>query len=316
LRIAVAGKAGSITHWLEDAAEAWRADGHEVRLAVTRRPWLAAGMETALAGLLAERLTASLRRFRPDLIVVTGGYHTPLPLLEAIASLSARPPLAGWVGDVFAEEARAWARLYDVVGYTDSGLAARHRDWDFPGRALYLPHAIDPRAAPAAGAFAARDPRLVFLANPTPLRRETVARIDEPIAIFGPGWRRADGPAHHIHSGRVAARRAPQLYAAHRAALNIRNELHVLTGLNQRNFEPCLAGAALITDDQPDLESCFEPGREVLVWRDVDELNGVYAEVLGDVSLAQRVAEAGRARVLAQHTFAHRLESVSQALGL
>jgi spore maturation protein CgeB len=314
LRIALAGKAGSITHWLEDTAQAWRADGHEVRLALTRRPWLAEAMETALAGLIAERLRAGLVRFRPELIVVIGGYHTPLPLLEAIASLPDRPPLAGWVGDAFTHEARAAARLYDGVGYTDSGLAARHREWGFPGQALYLPHAIDPRAAPAAGAFAARDPNMVFVANPTPLRRQTVARIAEPIAIFGPGWRKVDAPAHRIHPGRVAARRAPQLYAAHRAALNIRNELHVLTGLNQRNFEPCLAGAALITDDQPDLESCFEPGREVLIWRDADELNGLYAEVLGDVSLAQRVAEAGHARVLAQHTFAHRLESLRAAL--
>jgi len=316
LRIAVAGKAASITHWLEDAAGAWRADGHDVRLAITRRPWLAAGLETALAGVLAERLSAAVRRFQPELIVVVGGYHAPLPVLETMAALPGRPPLVGWVGDAFTQDARAWARLYDVVGYTDSGLEARHDDWGFPGRGIYLPHAIDPRAAPPAGAFAARDPRMVFVANPTPLRREAVARIDQPIAVFGPGWRLADGPLHHMHPGRVAPRHALRLYAAHRAALNIRNELHVLTGLNQRNFEPCLAGAVVLTDDQPDLSACFAPGAEVLVWRDADELNGLYAQVLDDAAFAQRVAEAGRARVLAQHTFTQRLAALCTELGL
>jgi spore maturation protein CgeB len=315
LRIAVAGKAGSITHWLEDAAGAWRADGHAVRLAITRRPWLAVQLESALAGAIAERLRASLRRFAPDLIVAIGAYHVPLPLLEAIAGLPGRPPLAGWVGDAFGPDAAAHARLYDLVAYTDQALAQRHRDFGFAAASLFLPHAIDPRAAPPLGAFADRDRRMVFVANPTPLRRAVVAGIEPPIAIFGPGWRSQDGAAHDIRPGRVAARRIPALYAAHRAALNIRNELHVLTGLNQRNFEPCLAGAALITDDQGDLAACFDPGTEVLVWRDVDELNGLYAQVLREPEFAGRIASAGRARVLAHHTFTHRLASLMGALG-
>lgn len=316
MRIAVAGKAGSITHWLEDAAAAWRADGHEVRLVITRRPWLAAQAEAALVGVIAERLRAALSRFSPDLIVVIGGYHIPEALLEAISSLPGRAPLAGWVGDVFTPKDAGRARLYDLVAYADGALLALHRQWDLPAEALYLPHAIDPRAAPPIRAFEARDPRMVFVANPTPLRRPVVSRIEAPVAVFGPGWRGSDGPAHDIHPGRVAARRVPTLYGGHRATLNIRNELNVLSGLNQRNFEPCLTGSALLTDDQPDLEACFEPGSEVLVWRDADELNARYRRIRRDMAFAASVGEAGRARVLAHHTFAHRLESLSKALGL
>jgi len=316
LRIAVAGKAASITHWLEDAAAAWRADGHEVRLAITRRPWLAAQAEAALVGVMAERLRASLRRFSPDLIVVIGGYHIPEALLETISSLPGRAPLVGWVGDIFTPEDAGRARLYDLVAYADSALLALHREWDLGAEAIYLPHAIYPRAAPPVRAFEERDPRMVFVANPTPLRRDVVSAIVAPIAVFGPGWRGSDGGAHDFHPGRAAKRRVPTLYGGHRATLNIRNELNVLSGLNQRNFEPCLAGSTLLTDAQPDLEACFEPGYEVLVWRDADELNALYARVLGDVSLAQRVAEAGHARVLAQHTFYHRLRTLAEALRL
>jgi spore maturation protein CgeB len=314
LRIALAGKAGSITHWLEDSAGAWRADGHEVRLAITRRLWLAEGLEAAMSGVLAERLRASLRRFRPDLIVAIGAYHVPLPLLEAIASLPGRGPLVGWVGDVFTPDAIGAARLLDLAAYTDRALVERHREWGFPGEALFLPHAVDPRAAPPARAFESRDPRMVFVANPTPLRREVVGQITRSIAVYGPGWRAADSPAHEIHSGRVAARRVPAIYGAHRAALNIRNELNVLSGLNQRNFEPPLAGAVLLTDDQGDLESSFEPGAEVLVWREAGELNGLYERVLREPDFAARIAAAGRARVLAQHTFAHRLATLMERI--
>jgi len=47
VRLLLLGRSGSINHWLEDAAQAFRQDGHEVRIAPVRRPWLAAGLERA-----------------------------------------------------------------------------------------------------------------------------------------------------------------------------------------------------------------------------------------------------------------------------
>lgn len=316
MKIALVGKAGSITHWLEHAAAAWRADGHQVLLAIVRRPWLAEALERALAPLIAERLAAALRRFAPDLILAIGGFHVPDALLRAIAGLPGRPPLIGWVGDAFAPAAAAKARLYDLIAYTDSALMAQAEAWGFPGRSLHLPHAVDPRRAPKPIPFSERDPRMLLVANPTPLRRTMVATIAQPMVVRGPGWRPTDASRHDIRAGRIADARLPALYGAHRAALNIRNEIHVLAGLNQRNFEPCLAGAVLITDHQPDLEACFEPDLEVLVWRGPEELNAHYDRVLADPAFAEAMAAAGCARVLAHHTFTHRLAAVLDALGV
>jgi spore maturation protein CgeB len=313
LRLAVVGKAGSITHWLEDAAAAWRADGHEVLPAFTRRPWLALPLETALAGLIAERLRVRLTRFAPELILAIGAYHVPMALLEAIASLPGRPPLVGWVGDVFEESEASRARLYDLVGYTDSALITRHHDWGFAAEPLYLPHAVNPHDFRSAPAFEYRRARMVFIANPTPHRHNVVSEISQPITLYGAGWRRDAG--HEVFARRLSPARAPAILAAHQFALNIRNEFNVLSGLNQRNFAPCAAGAALLTDDQPDLETCFEPGTEVLVWRDVGELNDLYDRVLCDRPFAVGVAGRGRARVLAHHTYTHRLASLTAALG-
>ena len=153
----------------------------------------------------------------------------------------------------------------------------------------------------------------MFVANPTPHRRDVVGEITAPITLYGPAWRRFAAVNHEIHPRRIAPAAARRLYAGHLAALNIRNELNVLAGLNQRNFEPCLAGAALITDDQPDLALCFEPGREVLVWRSVDELNDLHVRVLRDPAGAEALGARGRARVLAEHTYARRLETLKAA---
>ncbi|HEY2178553.1 MAG TPA: glycosyltransferase [Caulobacteraceae bacterium] len=313
LRLALVGKAGSITHWLEEAAAAWRGDGHEVRLALVRRPWLAAPLESALAGPIAKRLTAGIDRFAPDLILAIGAFHVPPPLLAAIAAMPGRPPLVGWVGDVFDATAAARAALYDLLAYADRALLERHRALGFTSAAMYLPHAVNPHGLAPMADFAARAERMVFVGNPTPLRRAIIEAINAPAALYGPGWKRSQ--RHEAHPGRLAAARAPEVLAAHRFALNIRNELNVLTGLNQRNFQPCAAGATLLTDDQPDLAACFEPGAEVLVWRDTDELNALYAKVRREPGFAAVIAARGRARVMAEHTYAHRLANLTAALG-
>ena len=313
MKIALVGKAGALNHWLEHAAGAWRADGHDVRLLIVRRPWLAEPLEGALAGPIAGMLRQRLTRFAPDLIIAVGAYHVPQALLAAIAGVPGRAPLVGWVGDAFGDDAAAKAGFYDLMAYTDRALMTAGRR--FGGRSMHLPHAIDPRRAPPAVVFETRDPRLLMVANPTPLRRAVVAAVERPMVVRGPGWAPTDGALHDIQAGRVADRRVPALYGAHRAALNIRNEINVVSGLNQRNFEPCLAGACLITDDQPDLAECFEPGREVLVWKSPEELNAHYLRVLADPVFAEAVAVAGRARVLAEHTYAHRLRALRAMLG-
>ncbi|HLZ82692.1 MAG TPA: glycosyltransferase [Caulobacteraceae bacterium] len=309
MKILLIGKRASITHWLEDAAAAFRAEGHVVREAIVRRPWLSARVETAFAEPLAEATAKSAARFAPDLILAVGGYHAPKPFLRRLSASPGRPPLVGLVGDLFDEAAREAAALYDLVAYTDSGLLARHASLGFASRAIFLPHAANLAAAPAP---APRASRMVFVGNATPGRRAVVEAIAAPVTVCGPGWSRM--APHDIHAGRIAHAEVAGLYARHLAALNVRNEKNVLFGLNQRSFDPCLSATPLVTDDQADLERCFEPGSEVVVWREAAELNAAYDRLRRFPEEAARIGEAGRRRVLAEHGYAHRLAALMAAL--
>lgn len=315
MRIFLLGKIASITHWLEDAAAAFAAEGHAVALGVTRRPWVNLAVESALAGPLAARLVSRVRRFQPEVILAIGGYHVPPAILAALAALPGRPPLVGWVGDLFDGSARDAAALFDAAAYTDSALVSRHETLGFKAKALFLPHAVDPQASWLRPAVAERRARMAFVANPTAHRCAVVDALDAPITLHGAGWRPASRVEHEVHARRAAKRELGAIYGAHLAALNIRNEHNVLAGLNQRSFEPCLTGAVMVTDDQPDLERCFNPGVEVLVWHDTDELNALYARLRGNPAQAAAVGERGRRRVLAEHTYARRLKTLIDALG-
>ena len=204
------------------------------------------------------------KRFDPDLILAIGGYHTPSSVIAALRDSRARAPVVGWVGDSFGVEAAPLAALYDLVAHTDSELEARHRALGFASPSLWLPHAANPhRASPRRE----RAGDMVFIAAASPERRRVLESIEEPIVIHGPGWR-ADPPVgHQVAGGRVAHHRLAGIYAGHAASLNIRNATNVVAGLNQRSFDPYLFGAAVVSDDQPDLARCFDIGREVLVFR-------------------------------------------------
>lgn len=308
MKIFVIGKAASITHWLEDCVAALRGDGHEVAVGIVRDPAVQIAIERLFHPAMARILARRIHRFSPDLILAIGAYHAPSAILEQIAALPSRAPLVGWVGDLFSPDARRAASLLDRVAYTDSGLEALHRDMAFPSHAFYLPHAVNPHGAILMARK--REPSMVFVGNPTVHRRAVIEAVRAPLSIHGPGWSRRGGGVHDIHAGRVKAAALGGLYAGHLAALNIRNERNVLIGLNQRNFQPYLTGTVVVTDAQPDLTRCFEPGKEVFAYRDTEHLNAVYERLRRTPEEAAAVGEKGRRRVLADHTYGQRLKTL------
>ncbi len=315
MKIFVLDKRGSVVHWAEDAIAGFRAAGHAVRFGVTRDPRLSRAVEQVLLARClgvprAAGICRAIRRFSPDLILAVGPYRMPPVILEQVAALPGRPPLVGWVGDRFSPAEGRAAALLDAVAYTDSGLVALHHTLRLGCRAAYLPHAANPRLDPGTAAPAARVPRLVFVANPTEHRRAVVAQVQAPMALYGPGWRRRSATHHEVHARLVGTRELAQIYRSYLAVLNVRNEHNVLAGLNQRHFDPYLAATPVLADDQPDLAGCFEIGREVLMYRDAAELNELYARLQHEPGYAAAIGARGRRRVLAEHTYAHRLETL------
>ena len=97
----------------------------------------------------------------------------------------------------------------------------------------------------------------------------------------------------------------PAFFASGRLTLNITRSAMAAMGWcpSGRLFEAAACGAAILTDTWDGLDAFFEPGRDLLVAETTGD--ALAALDLSDREIA-RVAEAGRARVLAEHTSAHR----------
>jgi spore maturation protein CgeB len=73
-------------------------------------------------------------------------------------------------------------------------------------------------------------------------------------------------------------------------------------------YEATGVGAALVIDQRQDLSKLFEPGREIVAYRSVDECVDLIHYYLEHEDERAVIAQAGQARTLSEHTYYHRMQ--------
>jgi len=117
-------------------------------------------------------------------------------------------------------------------------------------------------------------------------------------------------PLEACFTGRTVAHDdLPRLYRNSAINVNV-HHLQSSTSLNLRLFDVPAAGGFLITDYMEGLEELFEIGREVVVYRTLEELREKVLYYLDHPDERQEIAERARERVLREHTFAHRWKTL------
>ncbi len=164
---------------------------------------------------------------------------------------------------------------------------------------------------------------LLFMGNRLPDRE---ARVDEfffraaelaPVARFalgGEGWADRVLPGNVEYLGHIPTGRHNEVNAAARLVLNVHRDSMARTGWSPatRMFEAAGAAACQITDSMPGLEDFFEPGREILVANDAEDVAAHVASVSGE--RAREIGEAARVRAVNSHSYARRAELLHSIL--
>jgi spore maturation protein CgeB len=126
---------------------------------------------------------------------------------------------------------------------------------------------------------------------------------DAAFAVAGPQYpETVDWPANVERFENLAPPDHPRFYAQQRFALNVTRDDMVRAGWSPsvRLFEAAACGVPVITDWWEGLDAFFEPGREILVAEDREDVLRHLRE--GDRATGARARE----RVLREHTAAHR----------
>jgi spore maturation protein CgeB len=83
-----------------------------------------------------------------------------------------------------------------------------------------------------------------------------------------------------------------------------------------RNFEVPGCGGFLLTEQVEDLESYYEIGKEVVCFKDIDDLVEKIRYYLHHETERTLIAQAGYQRTLREHTYVHRFNEIFTELGL
>lgn len=273
---------------------------------------------------------------RADLVVKASGVGVLDAELEAGVLAQRRPgsTVALWDVDAPAtlerlgadpgDPLRALLPRYDLV-FTYGGGPPVARGYQALGarRCAQIYNALDPSTHHPVPPRREWQADLSLLADRLPDRERRVDEFflrpagllpERTFLLGGSGWADKALPGNVRAAGHVLTRDHNAFNCSARAVLNVARDSMARAGWSPatRVFEAAGAGACLITDAWEGISDFLEPGREVLVAHDGEEV----ARLLRDLTNADAAAIglAARARILATHTYAHRAREVERVL--
>lgn len=86
--------------------------------------------------------------------------------------------------------------------------------------------------------------------------------------------------------------------------------------IKARTFEVPGSGCFLLTTDQDGVEAYYEPGEEIAVYNDLDDLVETIRYYLDDPEERRSIQKAGYQKTVDEHTYLHRFESILDEVGL
>lgn len=276
-------------------------------------------LENAYLQTVSQAVLAKVERFAPDLVLALAQAPLSRQALKRLKSLGV-PSVMWFVEDfrVFPYW-RAYAPLYDAFAVIQkepffSELAAVGQT-----NVLYLPLAADPavhRPLELSPAERARfGAEVGFMGAGYPNRRVAFRSLaDRDLAIWGTEWEDEPllAPKLKAPGKRLTVDEYVAVFNATKINLNLHSSVHadpVVSGgdfVNPRTFELAACGAFQLVDARTLLPELFAPD-ELAVFSDLAELRSLIELWLARPEERRNTAERARKRVLAEHSYAHRL---------
>lgn len=265
---------------------------------------------------LWNRVVEEIRRFGPDMILST---HWDIPP-EVVGNFKKgpgqAPVTAVWCPDAIINFDRQYifTAPWDYLFFKDEYIVDFFRSLEL--NAHLLPLACYPgwhrqvSLTPAEREFYGCE--ITTAGNLYGVRTKVFEQLlDYKVKIWGaPPSRVITGPVRRVHQRRYVGELEKS--KAFNAAAIVLNNMHYaeIRGLNKRAFEACGCGGFQIISDSPVLEQYYVPGQEVVVYRNLRELQELVPYYLNRPQERAAIAEAGYRRAQTEHTYHRRLEAM------
>ena len=256
------------------------------------------------------RLLRTVLDFDADLVLVAHDWL--LPAHVADLKRSSRAAVCLWYPDAVSNFGRAFFlnAPYDALFFKDPFVATGIRE-KLGKPSYYLPECALPQPAPEPDepdASLACD--VTIAGNLYSYRQAFFAQLaNYDVRIWGnppPFWMQMGAVGRMVQNRYLTG---VALGRAYRSAKVVVNSLFVseVWGVNARAFSVCAHGAFQMIDHRPALAQLFRDGEEVVTFGGIEDLRAKLDFYLQRAEDRARIALAGRARVLRDHTYERRL---------
>ena len=269
---------------------------------------------------LGEAIVGVADHERPDLIIAIAQAPLEAPIIERLKQL--KVPIVFW----FVENFRTLPYWESVASHYDYFFTIQRGEF-FEKLAKagaknigYLPQAASPSRHIPLKLTADEKERygsdLSFMGAGYPNRRQFFnGLLDYDFKIWGTEWELESGVGERVMNKNV--RLAPEEYIKIFNASKINLNLHssavpagidpVSDFVNPRVFEVAACSAFSLVDARDELPPLMEPGKEIETFSSLAELREKADFYLRNPEKRNKIANAGRKRVLADHTFERRM---------
>jgi spore maturation protein CgeB len=291
------------------------------------------GIEVQLIDFLASHQAGGADRVRADVARVIDDWHPEMLFTvlfqdqfpkDLLAELRDRPDIItfNWFCDDawrFDDFTRIYAPLFNACSTTSRKALDKYAEigyqnvlktqWgcnQFQYRPTGLPARFD----------------VTFVGQPHGSRRQTIDQLSQrgiDVQTWGHGW----------EAGRLDTDAMIGVFSESRINLNFSNAsvrgsrwlpwrrmMPYPDQVKGRNFEIPGCGGFQLSGDSEDLTDYFEPDREIVLFKSIDELCEAIQRYLRDSAARDSIASAGYRRTLSEHTFERRFRDIFAALGL
>ncbi|MFQ5428548.1 MAG: glycosyltransferase [Thermodesulfobacteriota bacterium] len=247
------------------------------------------------------KLIEEVDTFCPDLVLLIRGYGYQHGTL---AEVRRRCKLFGWwiEREEGAEEAIAEAALFDYYFFLHSSAVTLAKKQGL-GKIGHIPHSVDTGVFRPLGLAKKYD--WSFVGGWSEAREEFIRKavaVSSNGALYGPKWKKklqaAGKAAKGIAKGdSIWGDSLVRLYNESRVVIN---HTHwglgggrERTGLTMRVLEAAACGSCMLTDGSADLTSLVTPGKDVVLYKDLDDFSAELKRLLTNDGLRERIARTG-----------------------
>jgi spore maturation protein CgeB len=275
---------------------------------------------------VGEYLTFVAEAERPDLLLALAQAPLDRRTLNRIIALGIKT--AFW----FVEDYRTFGYFREVATTYDVFFHIQGRAMEDELQRLgvrqffYLPLAADPdwfRRITDADLLAPYKTDLSFMGAGYPNRRAAFSRLlDYDFKIWGTDWDLTTDVGRRVQDRgrRIPTQETVLIYNAAKINLNLHSS--VFTAgidsqggfINPRTFEIAACGAFQLVDQRDPLSSHFHIGKDLAAFTDLADLRRSIDFYLQADERREEMAALARARVLAEHTYRHRMETLLEAV--